>query len=148
MSCYRDSASTALHGRGFDRFKCFWPYLLSHDVLSAETYMHSMMVETIYQQSLRTLATTSHFFPRLYPHHWTLVLRTLILYPQTKERCSRYVLTLAVINWLFRCLWCYLVGYPVTCEDEDAQGCNYYFTYGKKRDENATTVFVVSKKGM
>jgi hypothetical protein len=40
------------------------------------------------------------------------------------------------------------VGYPVTCEDEDAQGCNYYFTYGKKRDENATTVFVVSKKGM
>ncbi|CAB4012482.1 integrin beta-1, partial [Paramuricea clavata] len=38
------------------------------------------------------------------------------------------------------------LGYPVTCEDEDAEGCNYYFTYGKIGDENATTVFVVSKK--
>lgn len=39
------------------------------------------------------------------------------------------------------------MDYPVTCEDEDDEKCNFYFTYGKRQGENFTTLFVVSEKG-
>ena len=60
---------------------------------------------------------------------------------------SIYLSIMVVLCTPFSILIDVLVGYPVTCEDEDSEGCNYYFTYGKIGDENATTVFVVSKKG-
>ncbi|XP_046847173.1 integrin beta-2-like isoform X2 [Xenia sp. Carnegie-2017] len=37
--------------------------------------------------------------------------------------------------------------YPVICQVKDSEGCKYYFTYGERKEENATKMFVVLKKG-
>lgn len=41
-----------------------------------------------------------------------------------------------------------LVKYPEICQVKDSEGCKYYFSYGKRKEENATKMFVVLKKGI